>query len=110
MRARLLGAVLGAVLLLSMPVAAQDSPEGDPGGRSMCGPLTLLTVLLGGDFGEVPVESRATEAGHVLTAYVNPDTGSWTIVAHAAGMGCVVQGGYLDTLPSSLLPYYGEAA
>lgn len=106
MRARVLCAALGAVLVV-WPAFAQESPEGDP--RSMCGPLVLIEAVIASDYGEVPVESRTTEAGHVLTAYVNPDTGSWTIIAHAGGAGCVIQGGWLDTLPDALRRYYGEA-
>ena len=106
MRAHLIGAALAVALCTS--AMAQESPEGDPGGKSICGPLTLLTRMLDADFGEVPVAHQLTGDGYTLTAYVNEITGSWTIVAHDGTGGCVIQGGWEDTLPESLLPFVGQ--
>ena len=73
----------------------------------VCGPLGLLEAMLAEEFGEHPVAHQMAEGGYILTAYVDDRDGSWTIVAHDGTGGCVIQGGYEDTLPESLRAFVG---
>lgn len=92
--------ILAAALVVgAFPAWADDN--------RLCGPLGLLEAMLAEEFGEHPVAHQMAEGGYILTAYVDDRDGSWTIVAHDGTGGCVIQGGYEDTIPESLLPFVG---
>jgi hypothetical protein len=84
---------------------AQESPEGDPSREPICGPLPIISDMLMQAHGEAPVAHQVMEGGHIITAFVDSADGSWTIVAHDMAHGCVISGGYGDTLPATLAPF-----
>jgi hypothetical protein len=90
------------ILAAALAVGAFPAWSND---NSLCGPLGLLEAMLLEEFGETPVAHQMAEGGYILTAYVDPLDGSWTIVAHDGTGGCVIRGGFEDTIPDSLLPF-----
>lgn len=96
--------VLAAALVVAAPLAWADDRQ------PVCGPVPIIADMLLESHGEEEVAHQMTEGGHILTAFVDRHDGSWTILAHDMVRGCIIQGGYGDTLPDSLREFvWGEA-
>lgn len=80
--------LLAAILLALMLSAAADADPPD----QQCGPLEKIQELVG-KYGEAPLASMASDKGP-LWLFVNPETGTFTIVAMvSAKAGCLLASG-----------------
>lgn len=100
--------ILAAAMVVAAHSSWAESPPAPP--TPVCGPVPLIAEMLLESHGEEEVAHQMTEGGHILTAYVDHNDGSWTILAHDMVRGCIIQGGYADTLPESLREFvWGDA-
>lgn len=117
MRARLIGAALAAVLLLtagcaSAPPAPVASPEGDPTPRPevFCGPeATVAAELVARGF--VAYDARDLGDGIIGMAVANPETGEWMMLGTDGARACITRTGTREDMPEFLAALVaGEAA